>query len=327
MIQKQKQPMNGLNIEVSNLINTVLGPISKEALGKTLSHEHLKWEYIDSWKMYFNHQYNEKETTKAFVQLEPVLNELKQKGIDTIVEASPPRGGQNLKLMQRLSQATGIHLIPNTGMAFKRHVYTIHKDFDLKALAKKWINDYHDGLDKINGVLIQPAQIKLLLGDAGEAPLDDIDQKILSAAIIASQETQLPIHCHLLQATSAQKVINLLIDENFDFSKFLWAHACREGNLKVMEEVYSKGGWLGFDQIRAGNHDYTIELIKEAISRGFKDRLLLSMDYDFCEEVENNRQENLTSFFAFYSQAIAQGINAKDLKEILTINPAEFLDH
>lgn len=327
MIQKQKQLMNGLNIEVNNLINTVLGSIKKENIGMTLSHEHLKWEHIDSWEMYFNHQYNEKETTKAFEQLEPVLNAIKEQGIDTIVEASPPRGGQNLKLMQRLSQATGIHMIPNTGMAFKRHVYKIHQNFDINELSNQWIHDYNNGLDEINGVLIKPAQIKLLLGDAGEAPLDDIDQKILKAAMIASQATHMPIHCHLLKAASAQEAIKLLTDEHFDFSKFLWAHACREGNLKVMEEVYSKGGWLGFDQIRADNHDYYIDLIKEAIDRGFKDRLLLSMDYDFYEEVENNRQDNLISFFNFYTKAIAQGVSQKDLQDILTINPGEFLDH
>lgn len=37
-------------------------------------------------------------------------------GCETIVEASPPLGGQNLMLMQKLSKASGVNIIVNTGL-------------------------------------------------------------------------------------------------------------------------------------------------------------------------------------------------------------------
>lgn len=312
----------------NKMIHTVTGPIEKETLGFTLAHEHLAWEYLDSWRLYFDKIYDENRVDDLYDELLPVFQGLFKQGCRTIVEASPPRGGQNLKLMQELSKNSGINIIANTGLPFKTYVYKVHHDFDEATLAQRWIDDYTKGLDTIDGIKIIPAQIKLLLGDEGEGSLTSIDQKLLKAARIASQKTGMPIHCHLLKATAAREAIELLANAHFDFSKFLWAHACNEGDFEVMDLLYSKGGWLGFDQIRPGDYPKYCTLIQKAMKKGYTNRILLSQDYDFLDEVRQDVKNHLCcSFFTkFIEYASNNGISKDIIIEMISKNPSEFLD-
>jgi len=310
------------------MIYTVNGPMEKKVIGPTLSHEHLSWDHKDSLELYFYKIYDEEKVEHLYNKLLPIFKELYRLGCRTIAEASPPRGGQNLMLMQRLSKESQINIIPNTGMPFSKYIYEIHKNFDEKELAQRWIEDFNNGLDTINDIVIRPGQIKLLLGDEGNGRFTEVDKKILKAAIIASKETGMPIHCHLLKASTALEAIEVLDEEKFDYSKFLWAHACNEGNLDVIERAFSKGIWIGFDQIRPENYSKYCALIKEGLRRGYKDRILLSQDYDFYEEVtksENNHP--CTSFFTdFIKYCQESGISSDIIMEIITENPSNFFD-
>lgn len=308
------------------MIYTVTGPIKKEDMGITLSHEHLVWDYMDSWMLYFEKKYDEGRVEHLYNKLLPIFEELYKLGCRTIVEASPPMGGQNLMLMYRLSMGSGIRIIANTGLPFKTYVYRVHKKFNEEELAQRWIEDFKNGLDTINDIVIRPGQIKLLLGDEGEGNLTTIDKKILKASIIASKATDMPIHCHLLKATAASEAIDLLEDESFDFSKFLWAHAGNEGNFEIMEKAFSKGAWLGFDQIRPENYSKSCSMFKEALRRGYNERIILSQDYEFYEEVSKSETNHpCTSFFTgFLEYCERNGISQNTIIDIITKNPSNF---
>ncbi len=103
------------------MIYTVRGPIMQDSLGMTLSHEHFKWEFDDDFAqgMYFNEDHN-KEVYKV---LHPVMKDLKASGCQAVVEASPPVGGQNLKLLKALSESLDMHIIPCTGWNVLKHTY------------------------------------------------------------------------------------------------------------------------------------------------------------------------------------------------------------
>lgn len=311
-----------------NMINTVTGPIKKEELEVTLSHEHLAWDYRAPWLLYHYKIYNDEDIKKLFNKLLPVFTSLYHSGCRTIAEASPPRGGQNLKLMKMLSIESGIQIIPNTGMPFKRYVYEIHKSFNEEELAQRWIKDFEDGLDRLDSVVIRPGQIKLLLGDDEDVYLSKIDKKILKAAVIASKATGMPVHCHLMRSNSFLEAIDVLEEENFNLSKFLWAHAGNEANMDVIDLAYSKGIWLGFDQIRREDYSKYYSLIKKAIQRGYTDKILLSQDYDFYEEAtEAGGTESCVSFFTdFLPFCEERGLSSDVILGILKRNTANFFD-
>lgn len=309
------------------MIYTVTGPVRKEELGATLSHEHLYWnsEYVE--EMYFERKYDEERLERLYNVLLPVFCKLYQVGCGAVAETSMPGGGQNLKLMQKLSKASGVKLIANTGMIFSNHVYQIHQAAFEKELAERWIKDFKDGLDVIDDIVIRPSHIKIFLS---RGKLPEVDKKMLKAAAMASKETGMPIHCHIVEAKTAEEAILLLDDESFDFSKFLWAHAGYEANQAVIEKAAAKGMWLGFDIIKANADNYAkyCTLIRNAIAAGYYDKILLSQDYDFYEEAsEHADQHPCASLFTdFIPYCEAHGIKRKDMMDILTHNPANYFD-
>lgn len=307
------------------MIYTVRGPIKRDSLGATLSHEHFKWEYDDSFAqgMYFDRRYDDEITQKAYDAIYPVICDLKKSGCQAIVETSPPIGGQNLKLLKKLSDETDMHIIPNTGWNVFKHTRDIFSAGFADQLAARWISDFENGLDTIDGIMIRPGYIKILL-DRGN--LSDVDRDMLRAAIQATKKTGMPIHCHILESKMLYKVLDYLESEDADMSKFLWAHADQEGDLEAIEAGISKGIWIGFDMIKDGTHEEKMVLIKALVDNGHKDRILLSQDYDFYEEYDSKGADHpcTTLFTKFLPFCHENGIHEKTMSEILTLNPSVF---
>ncbi len=309
------------------MIYTVTGPVRKEELGVTLSHEHLYWNSENVEDMYFEKKYDEARVAHQFDVLLPVFNKLKQAGCDAVVETSTPLGGQNLKLMQQLSKASGLKLIANTGMIFSDHVFRIHHTAFEKDVAVQWIKDFEEGLDVIDGVTIRPSYIKMFLS---RGRLPEVEIKTLEAALTASKVTGMPIHCHIIEAKPVEEAMAYLDALKADYTKFLWAHAGKETDAALVEKAASKGMWLGFDMIKAGPDNYAkyLKLVKSAITKGYSDKILLSQDYDFYEEARaHGEQQTCASLFTdFVPYCESNGIDRKTLMDILTRNPANFYD-
>lgn len=307
------------------MIYTVRGPINPLDLGMTLSHEHFKWEFDDDFAqgMYFAKRYDDTHNDTVFNILHPLLKELKSSGCNAIAEASPPMGGQNLKLLKALSDTTDMHIIPCTGWNVFKHTYDIFPLEFASQLAKRWIADFENGLDTLDGMTIRPGYIKILL-DKGR--LSPVDKAMLLAAIETTKKTGLPIHCHILEAEMVYTVLELLKEQNMDMSKFLWSHADNEGDLEAIKTAYLEGIWIGFDMIKQGTHAEKLELIKAMIELGYTDRLLLSQDYDFFEEVEASHDKHpcCSLFDTFIPYCCSHGIDPQLIENILRVNPSHY---
>ncbi len=87
-------------------------------MGITLSHEHFKWEsneelaLLSQYKSLYSHSFFYHYT---IITLPYTCQSYIYKYLDAVVDASPPIGGQNLKLLKKLSKASDIHIIPWSG--------------------------------------------------------------------------------------------------------------------------------------------------------------------------------------------------------------------
>lgn len=307
------------------MIYTVCGKIEPTKMGITLGHEHFKWEY--DWKKallrYESKENNMDEDEQSFHTIMPILKDLKQHGCQCVVEASPPFGGENPKLLYHLSKASNLHIIANTGWNLDKSTFDPNDGMFVEGLANQWINDFICGMDTVENQSIQPGYIKLLL-DKGK--LSEIDKSMLLAATIASKKTGMPIHCHILEAEMVYDVIALLDEVSFDYNKFLWAHTDRESNLEVIAFAIKKGMWLGLDQIRVGTEKEKCKLLMEIIKRGAYDKVILSQDYDFYEEAMTDLLKHPCAYLfqCFLPYCIEQGVNPDLLMRILRDNPSRF---
>jgi len=307
------------------MINTVRGPIHKTQMGKTLAHEHINWINDEDFagRMYFDKQYDKSYNQKIFNKVFPILNELSALGCKTIVEATPPLGGQNLKLLYDLSIKANVNIIPSTGMNITKYAYRIFQENFEVQLAKKWIQDFEEGMDVIDNICIKPGFIKLLI-DRGS--VNKVDKAMLKAAAIACKSTGMPIHCHVLEAEHIHEVIEILEDMEVPPHKFIWAHADKEIHLETILKVVKKGYWVGFDCIREGTYEARKQLIENAIANNYIHQVMLSEDNDFYEE--SNKVDGIEIYCAFFNSfipyCIENGLSQELMESILIDNPARF---
>ncbi len=309
------------------MIYTVTGPVDRKNIGMMLAHEHFNWEvdeYLAS-DMYFNRQYDELHNRKIAEKVLPVVNALKVSGCDAVVEASPPLGGQNLKLLYELSKASGIKIIPCTGMSIPKYTFQIFKEVFETHLASRWIKDFEEGMDVIGGVIIKPGFIKLLF-DRGK--VGDADKAMLRAAALASRATGLPIHCHVMEAERMEEVMAILQEMKVPPQKFVWAHADHEAHLETISNVTQRGFWVGFDSIKEGTYADRLNLLRHAFAQGYSNQVLLSQDYDMGEESEkgNGIRRYCALFKEFVPYCLEQGLSMAQMHSLLADNPARFYD-
>ncbi|GFZ30771.1 aryldialkylphosphatase [Clostridium zeae] len=309
------------------MIYTVTGPVDRTSMGMMMAHEHFKWESDENFasNMYFNKQYDELYNQKIAEKVLPILKALKASGCDAVVEASPPIGGQNLKLLYELSKASKVKIIPCTGTNIPKYTYLIFKEEFEKCLAKRWIEDFKEGIDTIEGVKIKPGYIKLLF-DRGK--ISEVDEAMLRAAALASKATGLPIHCHVLEAEQMKQVMSILYEMKVPPHKFVWAHADKESNLKTILAVAQSGYWVGFDIIQEGTYADRLNLLKHAFAHGYNHQVLLSQDYDMYEESdkENGTQRYCALIKDFVPHCLQHGLTMSQLECLLIENPSRFYD-
>lgn len=309
------------------MIYTARGPIHKSELGLTLGHEHIKWEEDESHgnNMYFDKRYQDEAINLDLACLLPILYDIKAKGVQSIVEASPPIGGQNVKLLKVLSERADMHIIPCTGWNMTKQLYDVFPLHYEEQLAKRWIKDFNEGLDTIDDIMIRPGYIKLLL-DRGS--LSKADRAMLIAAVKTSKATGMPIHCHVLEAKMIYEVIQVLDAEDADYQKFLWAHADEEADKETVKLAAEKGMWLGIDNVRRGTSMQEFELLRYVMSLGFGDKVLLSQDYDFYKEANRSIKHHPCTviFDEFIPYCSSNGIDQQEIIRMMTENPAKFYD-
>lgn len=310
------------------MIYTARGPIDKCELGVTLGHEHIKWETDEfhANTMYFNKKYREDEIESDVNVILPIMLDIKAKGGKSIVEASPPIGGQNVRLLKALSDQADMHIIPCTGWNITKQLYEVFPTHFEDQMAARWVKDFKEGLDTIDGVVIRPGHIKLLLT---KGALTAVDKGMIIAAVRASKESGMPIHCHILEAKMVHEVIEVLEAEKADYNKFLWAHADEEYNLETVKIAAEKGMWIGIDNVHVGCSQEKFELLKAVMSLGYGHKVVLSQDYDFYTEAQKSIEEHPCTviFDEFMPYCAANGIDQQIVIKMMTENPANFYDN
>ena len=175
-------------------IDSVTGPIAVDELGITLMHEHVLVDFIGASSV----SPARYDAAEAFKTVLPHLQQLKQLGCGTLVECTPAYLGRDPRLLKRLAEASGLHILSNTGYygaAEDKFVPAHAFRESAEQLSDRWIREWERGIDDTG---IKPAFMKIGV-DSG--PLSEIDAKLVRAAALTHRATGLPIAS--LQATGS----------------------------------------------------------------------------------------------------------------------------
>jgi len=302
-------------------IQTVAGPLEPALLGLTLIHEHVLVDFIGAAQV-SSARY---DADAAFTRALPFLRQAKAHGCSTLVECTPAYLGRDPRLLRRLAEASGIHILTNTGYYGANHDKHLppHAFTETpQQLAARWIREHEHGIDDTG---IKPGFMKIGV-DAG--PLSAVDAKLVQAAAIAHKATGLPIAVHTGDGVAALEEIDILEGAGVPLSAFIWVHAHSEPDVMRHQKAAARGAWVEFDGLGPKSVDRHVALVLAMRQAGRLDRVLVSHDAGWYHVGEANGGEFRgfdTLFTTFVPALKAAGLSEADVRQLLVDNPRRAL--
>ena len=300
-------------------IMTVRGPVDVQEMGRTLPHEHVLVDFAPIEEL----EPGRYDPDVAFDVILPHLERLKALGCQTLAECTPAYLGRDVRLLGRLAEATGLHLLTNTGYYGARddqhlppHVFEESAD----ELAARWAREWEGGID---GTDVRPGFMKIGV-DAG--PLSDVDRKLVRAAARAHLATGLTMAVHTGPAEGAFDELDVLAEEGVHPSAWIWVHAQAEEDLSRHVEAARRGGWVEFDGVHPDRVERHVELVMNMKAHDLLHRVLVSHDagwYRVGEEGGGDYRGYATLFEDFLPALQEAGLTDDEIQQLIIENPAE----
>jgi phosphotriesterase-related protein len=299
-------------------VMTVNGPIAPEEMGTTLPHEHVLVDFAGA-ELVSPDRY---DRNTAFEVVLPYLQQAGALGMKTLIEATPAYLGRDPLLLQQLSDASGLHLLTNTGYYAARgnqHLPRHAFDEPADSLAARWTREWEDGID---GTGIRPGFIKIGV-DGG--PLSDIGRKLIEAAARTHLRTGLTIAAHTGPAAGAMEQLDVLRAEGVDPSAWIWIHAQAEADSTFHVRAARDGAWISFDGLGPENVQRYVALVGLMKAEGLLHRVLISHDagwYHVGEPGGGTFRSYETLFADLLPALEAAGFSSEELHRLTVVNPA-----
>jgi phosphotriesterase-related protein len=307
--------------QVRASIASVTGAISPDRLGLTLMHEHVLVDFIGADKVSAS-RYDRDEAFRAVL---PHLQQARALGCETLVECTPAYLGRDPLLLKRLSEASGVQILTNTGYygaAKDKHLPAHAFTETAEQLAARWTLEAERGID---GTSITPAFMKI---GVDEGSLSDVDRKLVRAAAITNRRTGLPIASHTSTGVAAMEQLDLLEAAGVPPSSFIWVHAHNERDASVHTRAARRGAWVEFDGISPSSVARHVELVGSMKKQDLLDRVLVSHDagwYRVGEAGGGQFRPYNTLFESFVPALRDSGFSDADVRQLLVTNPRRAL--
>ena len=302
----------------SGAIHTVRGPIDVGQMGVTLVHEHVLVDFAGAEKV----SRSRYDAGEAFRVILPHLQDLEKRGCHTLLECTPAYLGRDPLLLRRLSEASGLHIVTNTGYygaagdsAVPKHAYTE----SARQLAGRWTAEFRRGIE---GTGIRPGFVKVGV-DPG--PLSDIDRKLVEAGALCHLDTGLTLAVHTGDGAAALEIVSVLARLGVSPEAYVWVHSQNERDLATRSWAAQQGTWIELDGVGPTSLDAHVEGVVDLFRRDQLDRVLVSHDagwYHVGEPGGGGYRPHTSVFDTLVPALRARGLGEADVRRLLVANPA-----
>ena len=261
-------------------LNTVRGAIDTADLGVTLMHEHV---FMMSPEITDNYPEAWGDEAKREADAIDRLNELKSRGVDSIVDLTVIGLGRYIPRIARIAAATDINIVVATGL----YTYNdVPLNFSLRGpgtlldgpeiLTEMFVGDITDGIADTG---IKAAILKCATDEPGVTPGVE---RVLRAVAQAHRQTGVPISTHTHAATrrglEQQRIFS---EEGVDLSRVVIGHCGDTTDIGYLEELIGNGSYIGMDRFGLDTFLSTEERVNTVAimcERGHADKMVLSHD-------------------------------------------------
>jgi len=251
-------------------VNSVLGPLDAADLGFTLMHEHLICAPAGCTR-----DFPELLGTNLVERLADALKKTKEGGVDTIVDATTPDLGRDIKLLAEVSRRSGVNIIACTGWW-----YDIPRLFAMGVssdqLAELFVREIEQG---ISGTGIKAGILKSASDMAGVTPEEKV---ILRAVARAHLATGVPVMLHSYSpGRVGEQQLAVLKEEGVDLKRVKMDHSNDTTDVEYLISLLEQGCYLGMDRYPGFGVSplARTRTMKALMDAGYTDRLCPSHDF------------------------------------------------
>jgi phosphotriesterase-related protein len=258
-------------------INTVTGTVSPEKLGTTLMHEHLLIGWA-GWELDCAvPKFERKSALKNCVEQ---LKQLKDLGLESMVDPCPMDIGRDVTFMGEVASASGVNIVCATGLYKEDLGSTAYfKQRTVEDITEVYVSEITKGIGETG---IKAGVIKCATGKDKITPYEE---NLLRAAGRAHKRTGVPITTHTDEGTMGREQLDIFASEGVDLSHVIIGHSCGSSDLRYHTDMLDKGCFLGFDRFGLDFlHPDRLRLaaLIGLVGVGFEQQIVLSHDSVAC---------------------------------------------
>ncbi|MBE7537326.1 MAG: hypothetical protein HS122_02785 [Opitutaceae bacterium] len=266
---------------MSLTIETTLGPLPKERLGRINAHEHL---FIDSGQIVV------KEPDFRLDSVDCAIKDVvdwREAGGGAIVDTMPVSSGRNVGKLIKVSEATGIPVIVASGFHKGAFYWPDHwrghySEDELTELIAAEVEQGCD-LNEYQGPIVKRCRVKAgAMKVAGNCNhLDDITRRLIRVIGRVHQRTGCPVFAHTESGLECFEIVQRLNDAGVPSARILICHMDRNADYWLHRKLARTGVLLEYDtpsRFKYQPECVVIRLMREMIDGGFLDRLTLGGD-------------------------------------------------
>jgi phosphotriesterase-related protein len=266
--------------ETTTQVNTARGAIDSTDLGVTLMHEHVfvmttevTQNYPEAWGN------DAKREAEAVVR----LNELKARGVDTIVDLTVIGLGRYIPRIARIAAATDLQIVVATGIYTYNDVPMFFSyvgpgtDYDgPETMTAMFVRDIEDGIADTG---IKAAILKCATDKQGVTPGVE---RVLRAVAQAHRQTGVPISTHThANSRRGLEQQRIFLEEGVDLTRVIIGHSGDTTNIDYLEELIANGSYIGMDRFGVDvilSFEDRVNTVARMCERGHADKMVLSHD-------------------------------------------------
>jgi phosphotriesterase-related protein len=306
-------------------VQTVLGPVDPATLGVTLPHEHTQialWHVPDRWDYW------------QLTRDEPVILEelarFRALGGGAIVDLTPSGVGRDPDWLRSIATASGLHVVMGCGW-YREAYYPPEARVDRRSVDSLADELVAEILGAVGESGVRPG----IIGEIGtDKPwLTAQEERVHRAAARASSRTGLAITTHGVLSAVGLDQLRVLEEAGADPTRIVIGHADSYPLLEHYLAIVERGASVEFDflgmtftpQERHGE-TRIIDLLRDLLSRGHVERVLLSQDV--CHDAQLTRYGGHGYVYlveTFLPRLRAAGVSDAEIGTMTIDNPRRLL--
>ena len=211
------------------------------------------------------------------------LNELKSRGVDSIVDLTVIGLGRYIPRIARIAAATDINIVVATGVYTYNDV-PMYFHFtgpggalgDGEPMVDMFVRDIEHGIADTG---VKAAILKCATDEPGVTPGVE---RVLRAVAKAHRRTGVPISTHTHAATRrGLEQQRIFTDEGVDLTRVVIGHSGDTTDMDYLEELIGNGSYIGMDRFGADAFlpfEDRVNTVARMCERGHADKMVLSHD-------------------------------------------------